>query len=288
MNEPIITCPHCKAEVGPTESLTTPLIQATHKKIAEREREVARRESAIQSQRAELARAVELAEQQLTTRLKTERAIAAEEAKKAQLLELESKSQEVAHLQRELQERETKLAEAKNTEAELIRKQGELEYEKRQLDVKIETRVEESLSDVRHKAKQEAEDALKLKVSEKEEQIASMQSQMEEMELISQYLTGPGFRQRIEAIVEKFSAMQTDLERERKAMTRVRAKREEQIRGVIESTVGMYGDLKRITGKTLEEIDGLTQIARRVEERRKRGLTARRVTEPNGARGRTH
>ena len=57
---------------------------------------------------------------------------------------------------------------------------------------------------------------------------------------------------------------------------------------MIESTVGMYGDLKRITGKTLEEIDGLAQIARRVEERRKRGLTTRRVTEPNGARGRTH
>ena len=48
---------------------------------------------------------------------------------------------EVAHLRRELQERETKLAEAKKAEAELIRKQGELEYEKRQLDVQIETRV---------------------------------------------------------------------------------------------------------------------------------------------------
>src|SRR5512144_2870064 len=126
MSEQIITCRHCKAEVNVTEALTAPLIQATRKKIAEREREVARRESAIQSQRAELARAVELAEQQLTTRLKSERSIAAEEAKKAQLSELESKSLEVAHLQRELQERETKLAEAKNAEAELIRKRGEL------------------------------------------------------------------------------------------------------------------------------------------------------------------
>ena len=159
MSEPIITCPHCKAEVRLTESLAAPLIQATRKKIAEREREVARRESAIQSQRAELARAVELAEQQLTTKLKTERAIAAEEAKKAQLSELESKSQEVAHLQRELQERETKLAEAKKAEAELIRKQGELEDEKRELNLQIETRVQKSLSDMRHKAKQEARGA---------------------------------------------------------------------------------------------------------------------------------
>jgi hypothetical protein len=288
MSEPIITCPHCKAEVRLTESLAAPLIQATRKKIAEREREVARRESAIQSQRAELARAVELAEQQLTTRLITEREIAAEEAKKAQLSELESKSQEVAHLQREIQECETKLAEAKNAEAELIRKQGELEDEKRQLALQIETRVQESLSEIRHKIKQEAEDALRLNMMEKEEQIASMQRQLEDLELIYQYLTGPRFRQRIEAIVEKFSSMQTDLERERKTMTRLRAKREGQIRSVIESTVGMYGDLQGVAGKALEEIDGLTQIARRVEARRKRGATNHRLAEPIADRGRTH
>jgi hypothetical protein len=285
MNEPIITCPHCKAEVRLTESLAAPLIQATRKKIAEREREVARRESAIQSQRAELARAVELAEQQLTTKLKTERAIAAEEGKKAQLSELESKSQEVAHLQRELQEREIKLAEAKKAEAELIRKQRELEDEKRELNLQIETRVQKSLSDMRHKAKQEAE-ALRLNMMEKEEQIASMQRQLEDLELIYQYLTGPRFRQRIEAIVEKFSSMQTDLERERKTMTRLRAKREGQIRSVIESTDGMYGDLKEIAGQSLEEIDGLAQIEGRIEARRKRGPTNHRMAEPT--RGRTH
>ena len=284
MNEPNITCPHCKAKIGLAETLTAPLIQATHKNIAEREREVARRESAIQGQRAELARAVELAEQQLTTRLKTERAIAAEEAKKAQLSELESKSQEVAHLRRELQERETNLAEAKNAEAELIRKQGELEDEKRELNVQIE-RVQKSLSEMRDKAKQDAE-ARRLNIMEKEEQIASMQRRSEDLQLIYQYLTGPRFRQRIEAIVERVSIMETDLERERKTMTRLRAKREGQIKSVIESTVGMYGDLKEIAGQSLEEIDGLSQIARRVEARRKRGPTNHRMAEP--ARGRTH
>ena len=137
------------------------------------------------------------------------------------------------------------------------------------------------------KAKQEAEDALKLKALEKEERIAAMQRQIEEMEVIYQYLTGPRFRQRIEAIVEKFSIMQTDLERERKTVTRLRARREGQIRGVIESTAAMYGDLQGIAGKALEEIDGLSQIARRVEARRKRGPTNHRV-ESISARGRTH
>ena len=41
-------------------------------------------------------------------------------------------------------------------------------------------------------------------------------------------------------------------------MTRLWAKRESQIKGVIESTAGMYGDLQGIAGRTLQEIEGLT------------------------------
>jgi hypothetical protein len=51
--------------------------------------------------------------------------------------------------------------------------------------------------------------------------------------------------------------MHADLDRERKAMTRLWAKREAQIHGVIESTVGMYGDLQGIAGQVFQEIDGL-------------------------------
>ena len=43
------------------------------------------------------------------------------------------------------------------------------------------------------------------------------------------YLTGPRFRQRVQAIVEAFSSMKEDLDREKKAITRQWAKREEQI-----------------------------------------------------------
>ena len=287
MNNPTITCPHCSAEMRLPESLAAQLIRTAReqyeKRIAQKEADVARRESAIAAQRAELARAVEAIEQQVTSRLKIEREIAAEEAKKAQLSELESKTDQVAHLQQELHERDNKLAEAQKAQAESSRKQRELEDAKRQLDLQIENRVQASLSE----AKQEAEDALKLNIVDKEAQIASMQRQLEDLDLIYQYLTGPHFRQRLEAIVEKFSSMQTDLERERKTMTRLRARREGQIRGVIESTVGMYGDLQGIAGKALEEIDGLSQIARRLEARKKRGPTNHRV-EPISARGRTH
>ncbi|MBK9119761.1 MAG: DUF2130 domain-containing protein [Phycisphaerales bacterium] len=86
---------------------------------------------------------------------------------------------------------------------------------------------------------------------------AAGEGQQTKMEMVYQYLTGPRFRHRVQAIVEKFTDMQDDLEKERKVMTKHWAKREEQIRGVIESTAGMYGDLQGIAGKTLQEIDGL-------------------------------
>jgi len=77
------------------------------------------------------------------------------------------------------------------------------------------------------------------------------------MEIMYEYLTGPRFRHRVEAIVEKFSEMQADLEKERKAMQKSWAKREQQIRGVIDATAGMYGDMQGIAGRSLQEIEGL-------------------------------
>lgn len=83
------------------------------------------------------------------------------------------------------------------------------------------------------------------------------EGQQTKMELVYQYLTGSRFRQRVQAIVEKFGEMQADLEKERKAMTKSWARREQQIRGVIDSTAGMYGDLQGIAGQSIQEIEGL-------------------------------
>jgi hypothetical protein len=83
------------------------------------------------------------------------------------------------------------------------------------------------------------------------------EGQQTKMDMIYRYLTGPRFRHRIEAVVERFSEMQADLDRERKAMTRLWAKREEQIHGVVETMAGLYGDLQGIAGRSLHEIAGL-------------------------------
>jgi len=411
MSEPTIHCPNCATEIKLTESLAAPLIQATRQeyesKLAQKEVDVSKREATLKAQQRSLEDAQKTVDEQVASKLKAERTlIAAEEARKARLAmagDLEAKSKELVELQEILQQRNSKLEEAQKAQVDLIRKQRELDDAKRELDLTVEKRLQESIALVRQKAKQEAEDGLRLKVSEKEEQIASMQRQIEElkrradqgsqqlqgevlelelettlrlkfpldsiepvakgefggdvlqrvmgplgqwcgsilweskrtknwsdgwlaklrgdqrtakaeiavlvsstlpkeietfgqidgvwiteprlalplvialrqslieiastrqiqegqetkMELVYQYLTGPRFKHRIEAIVEKFSDMQADLDRERKAMTRLWAKREMQIQGVIESTVGMYGDLQGIAGRALPAIEGL-------------------------------
>ena len=81
--------------------------------------------------------------------------------------------------------------------------------------------------------------------------------QQTKTEMVYQYLTGPRFKQRVEAIVEAFSSMQEDLDKERKVIMKQWAKRQEQIERVMGATVGMYGDLQGIAGRSLQEIQGL-------------------------------
>jgi hypothetical protein len=70
----------------------------------------------------------------------------------------------------------------------------------------------------------------------------------------------------VEAIVEAFSTMQEDLDKERKAIMKQWAKRQAQIERVMNATVGMYGDLQGIAGKSLQEIEGLEMKSLDVDE----------------------
>lgn len=404
MQEPILECPNCGTEIKLTDSLAGPFLDATRQeyesKLREQKLKIQTREEAIKGKEREL-------DQKLEDQLKAEREkIAADEKRKAQAVsaaELEAKSNAVKELEDVLKQSNVKLGEAQKAQADLIKKERFLDEQKRELELTVEKRVQQSIAEVREKTKAEIEGELKLKVSEKEEQILSMQRQIEElrrkseqgsqqlqgevmelelelelaskfphdsvepvpkgefggdvlqhviapnglrsgailwetkrtknwsdgwlsklrndqrnakaeisilvsralpkdietfgnvdgvwvsaprfgiglsmalrqtlievalskqagegqetkMEQVYGYLTGPRFRHRVEAIVEKFTDMQADLDRERKAMTRLWAKRETQIQSVIESTVGMYGDLQGIAGQAIQEIEGL-------------------------------
>ena len=411
MTDPQIVCPKCSTEIKLTESLAAPMIAASRKQfeaqLAAKEADFGRREAHLKQTQVDLVKAREAIDEQVAAKLRTERAAIAEtEAKKARVAladDLGQRDRQLADLQQILATNNAKLAEAQKVQAEMMRKERELEEAKREIDLTVEKKVQENLAAVRDKARLEAEDTLKAKVTEKETQIAGMQRQIEElrrkadqgsqqlqgealeielesllrtrfprdliepvakgefggdvlhrvlgpggqtcgtilweskrtkawnaawvgklrddqraakaevalivssalpkgvegfdlvdnvwvteprfaiplaialrqslievaasrqaqegqqtkMEMVYAYLTGPRFRHRIDAIVEKFTDMQADLDRERKVMTRLWAKREEQLRGVLDSTAGLYGDLQGIAGRAMQEIESL-------------------------------
>ena len=411
MAEPTVVCPQCKTEIKFTESLAAPLLESVRRdyeqRLTQKDAEVARHEKALQEREATLQKAKESLDEEVAAKLQRERAgIAAEEAKKAKRAlenDLDQRAKEITELQEILKQRDMKLGEAQKAQAEVTRKQRELEDAKRELELTVAKRVQAELDAACDKAKKDAEEELKLKVLEKEQTIMSMQRQIEDlkrraeqgsqqlqrevqelevesllssrfprdmiqsvpkgefggdvlhrvvgplgqpcgtilweskrtknwsdtwlpklredqrtakaeiaviisqalpkdvetfdlvdgvwvahprvllpiaitlrntlievasarqasegqqtkMEMVYQYLTGQRFRQRVQAIVEAFSSMREDLDRERKAITKQWAKREEQIDRVMQATVGMYGDLQGIAGKTLQEIEGL-------------------------------
>lgn len=83
------------------------------------------------------------------------------------------------------------------------------------------------------------------------------QGKNEKMESMFNYLSGDEFRQRVEAIVETFSSMQEQLNKERRAMERIWKEREKQIQRITTNTIGMYGDVRGIIGSSVQSIPAL-------------------------------
>jgi hypothetical protein len=87
---------------------------------------------------------------------------------------------------------------------------------------------------------------------------AASEGKHEKMELMYRYLAGDQFRQRVQGIVEAFTEMQDQVNRERRAMERLWKEREKQIERVVTNTVGMYGEMRGLVGATMPEIAALT------------------------------
>jgi hypothetical protein len=77
------------------------------------------------------------------------------------------------------------------------------------------------------------------------------------MEMLYSYLAGNEFKGRVEGIVEAFTSLQDQLQRERRAMEKNWKEREKQIERVIKNTVGLYGDMQGIIGGQIPTIDAL-------------------------------
>lgn len=214
MAEPQIVCPKCNYEIPLTESLAAPLLEATRRdfreQLAAKEVEFARKSDELRRQQEELTRAKETIEEQVSERLQAERSrISAAEAKKAQeavATDLQTSRARLAELQELLRQNDVKLAEAQKAQAELLRKQRELDDQKREMELTIEKRVQATQADIVLKARQEVEDSLKSQVSQKDAQIDSMARTIEQLrrkaEQGSQQTQGEAFELELESLLK--------------------------------------------------------------------------------------
>lgn len=83
------------------------------------------------------------------------------------------------------------------------------------------------------------------------------ENKTDKMGLLYTYLTGTQFRQQLEAIVEGFTSMKEELDREKRAMKRIWKEREVQIEKVIDNTIDMYGSIRGIAGNAISPIQTL-------------------------------
>ena len=148
-HEATLHCPNCNHKIKLTESLAAPLLQETRQRfneqLAAKDAEVARKTDALRKERSQLV------------------AAEAKKAREAVAGDLQAKAAETAELRKNLEASDAKLAEAQQAQAEVIRKERALADEKREMDLTIEKRVQASVDDIRAKAKQESDEAARLK-----------------------------------------------------------------------------------------------------------------------------
>lgn len=76
----------------------------------------------------------------------------------------------------------------------------------------------------------------------------------EKTKMVYAYVNSNEFKQRIQSIAESFISMKDDLDKEKRAFQGIWSKREKQIQRVLDNTFGVYGDLKGLTGGSIQEI----------------------------------
>ena len=84
--------------------------------------------------------------------------------------------------------------------------------------------------------------------------IVTQENKGDKMGMLYDFLTSNEFKLQIEAIVEGFTQMKTDLESEQRSMRNIWKKREKQIDKVLLNTTHMYGSIKGIAGNAVQTV----------------------------------
>lgn len=85
----------------------------------------------------------------------------------------------------------------------------------------------------------------------------SNENKGDKMQMLYSFLTGNEFRSQVEGIIDAFTTLQDDLEKEKRAMMNIWKKREKQIERVKLNTINMYSSVEGIAGSSVQSIESL-------------------------------
>lgn len=181
-NEPMVTCPKCKAPIKLTETLAAPFIEAARteftKEADRRETDISAREEALKTQAAKLEQ-----DRKCVQKLVDEQV---EQQRKALTASVREKIQrelgtEMSSLQEELDDKDKKLAVARKAELDLRKQQRELEDQRRELDLQKQRELDEERDKIRQATLKEAQEQGRLREKDKDKTIADLLSRVDEM-----------------------------------------------------------------------------------------------------------
>ncbi len=93
----------------------------------------------------------------------------------------------------------------------------------------------------------------------------ALEGQTDKMSMLYRYLTGADFRSRAMAVVQPLARVLEQLDKERRAMTKIWAERERLVSMAFDGMTGMHKDVQRIAGVDLAMIpgteDGVSELA---------------------------
>jgi hypothetical protein len=249
-----LSCPNCGHAIKLTESLAAPLVAATRAEYERRlaaqteavaaeklvlsaqqqanERRAAELTVAAESQQEQVARAVQ---QQLSRDRKT---IADEESARArQQVDDELKAQK-AHLEQQTRRIETptqKLTAAQAAEADLLKKEQELEDKEREFALNLQKGITAGIEQARANALREAHASLDLKMQDRQNTISQLKKQITSLQRKAEQSSQQAQWEALELALEHQLRTQFPFDLI-----------EPVGKGKLEATAGMYGDLQGI------------------------------------------
>ncbi len=179
VNTNIITCPKCKTEIPLTDAMAHQVREQMENEFAVRQREllekISAREKTVADQSNSLAEAKKNIDSQVAEKLAAERkklqADAQAQAKQDLTVEMQD-------LRNQLAERQQKLADAQNAELKLREQQRELENRTKDLELEVSRKLDAERNKIADQARQQAAEAEKLKLADKDNLIKGLQEQI--------------------------------------------------------------------------------------------------------------